>query len=83
MISYLNEAREYVLQIQKSHFKAAAVQEGLPKHLQELSLTDMKKCNLTFKSVNHSEKCKREGGFSTACSAADSNLCHKMQMNIR
>lgn len=57
--------------------------KGTSTHLQELSLTNTKKCNLTLKSVNHSEKCKREGGFSTACSAADPNLWQRKKMNIK
>lgn len=59
------------------------LRKGLSKHLEEPSLTNMKRCNLTLESVNHSEKCKREGRFSTACSAADPNLWHRKQMNIR
>lgn len=59
------------------------LRKRLPKNLQKLSLNDTEKCYLTLKGVNHSEKCKREGGFSTACSAADPNLWHRKQMNIR
>lgn len=70
----LKQGQRASLRFKKCTSKLLLFRKGISTHLQELSLSNTKKCNLTLKSVNHSEKCKREGGFSTACSAADPDL---------